>query len=130
MVYWVFLSLSEWPLLLSTTPPACHSFIRFSKDVKSSFDFDFREGFFKRRSGITIIALNAISFNGDSRIHSFTSREISSLKLFPACPDGNKRFPLMKSWCAIYMYGGSHFQSNNIEKHPSYKYLFFLKLLE
>ena len=28
------------------------------------------------------------------------------------------------------MCGGCDFQSNNIEKHPSQKYLFFLKLLE
>ena len=74
----------------SMISPACHGFIRFSKDVKWSFDFDFREGFCKRRPGITIIALNGISFNGDSRIHSFISRDISSMKLFPASPDGNK----------------------------------------
>ena len=67
----------------SIISPACHSFILFSKDIKWSFDFDFREGFCKRRPGINIIALNTISFNGNLRIHSFISR-------FPACPDGNK----------------------------------------
>ena len=74
----------------SMISPACHGFIRFSKDVKWSFHFDFREGFCKRRPGMTIIALNAISFNGDSCIHSFINRDISSMKLFPSSPDGNK----------------------------------------
>ena len=41
-----------------------------------------------------------------------------------------KRFPLMKFWYKIWMYGGTDFQSNNIEKHPSHKYLFFLKLFK
>ena len=36
----------------------------------------------------------------------------------------------MKFWYIIWMYGSSDFQSNNIEKVPSHKYLFFLKLLE
>ena len=41
-----------------------------------------------------------------------------------------ERFPLMKFWYTIWVYGGSDIQSNNIEKHLSNKYLFFLKLLE
>ena len=41
-----------------------------------------------------------------------------------------KRFLLMKFWYKIWIYGGTDFQSNNIEKHPSHKYLFFLKLFE
>ena len=36
----------------------------------------------------------------------------------------------MKFWYTIWMDGGSDFQMNNIEKHPSYKYLVFLKLLK
>ena len=38
-----------------------------------------------------------------------------------------KRFPLIKIWYTIWMYGDTNFQSNNIEKHLSNKYLFFLK---
>ena len=41
-----------------------------------------------------------------------------------------KRFPLVKFWYTILMYRGTDFRSNNIEKHPSHKYLFFLTLLE
>ena len=36
----------------------------------------------------------------------------------------------MKFWYTIWMYAGPDFQINNIEKPPSYKYLFFLKLFE
>ena len=74
----------------SIISPACHCCIRFSNDFKWSFYFDFREGFCKRRLRITITSLNAISFNGDSCIHLFISLEISTMKLFPSCPDGNK----------------------------------------
>ena len=35
-----------------------------------------------------------------------------------------KRFPLMKLWYTIWMYGGSEFQSNNIKKHPPHIYSF------
>ena len=41
-----------------------------------------------------------------------------------------KRFPLMKFWYTIWMYGGTDFYSNNIEKPRSHKYLFFFKFLE
>ena len=41
-----------------------------------------------------------------------------------------QRFSLIKFWCIIWMCGFSDFQSNNIEKPFSHKYLFFLKLLE
>ena len=41
-----------------------------------------------------------------------------------------KRFPLIKIWYTIWIHRGTDFQSNNIEKHLSNKYLFFLKLLE
>ena len=41
-----------------------------------------------------------------------------------------KRFLLMKFWYLIWMYGGSNIHGNIIQKHPSHKYLFFLKLLE
>ena len=78
----------------SMISPACHSFIRFSNDFKWSFDFDFREGFSKRRLGITIISLTdeVTSFNGDSCIHSFISLEISSMKFIPACPNGVNKY--------------------------------------
>ena len=36
-----------------------------------------------------------------------------------------KRFPLMKFWCKMWMYRGVDFQSNNFEKHPFHKNLFF-----
>ena len=36
----------------------------------------------------------------------------------------------MKFWYLIWMYGGSDIKDKNIEKQPSHKYLFFLKLLE
>ena len=36
----------------------------------------------------------------------------------------------MKFRYTIWLYRGADFQSNNIEKHPSHKYLFFLTLLE
>ena len=48
----------------SMISPTCDSFIRFSNDFKWSFDFNFREGFCKRRIGITLIALNVISVTG------------------------------------------------------------------
>ena len=41
-----------------------------------------------------------------------------------------QRFPLIKFWYTIWMYGGSDFQSKNIQKRLFHKYLFFLKLLE
>ena len=41
-----------------------------------------------------------------------------------------ERFPLTKFWYTVWMYEGTHFQSNNIEKQPSQKYSFFLKFLE
>ena len=41
-----------------------------------------------------------------------------------------KRFPLMKFWYKIWMYGSTDFQSNNIERHPYHKYLLFLKFLK
>ena len=40
-----------------------------------------------------------------------------------------KRFPLMKFWYTICMNGGTDFQSNNIEKHPTHNCLFSLTLL-
>ena len=36
-----------------------------------------------------------------------------------------KRFPLMKLWYTIWMYGGSEFQNNNIKKHPPHIYSFW-----
>ena len=85
----------------SMISPACHSFIRFSNGFKWSFDFHFRNSFCKRRLDINLIALNAISFNGDSYIHS-PSVEILSIKFFPACLDGNKNrffFPYTIFFC-------------------------------
>ena len=41
-----------------------------------------------------------------------------------------KRFLLMKLWYKIWIYGGTDFQRNNIEKHPSHKHLLFLKLFK
>ena len=41
-----------------------------------------------------------------------------------------ERFPLMKFWYKTWMHGGTDFRRNNIEKHPSHKYLFFLKLFK
>ena len=38
-----------------------------------------------------------------------------------------KRFPLIKIRYTLWMYGDTNFQSSNIEKHLSNKYLFFLK---
>ena len=36
----------------------------------------------------------------------------------------------MKSWYTIWIYGGTDFQGNDIEKHPSHIHLFLLKLLD
>ena len=40
-----------------------------------------------------------------------------------------KRFPLMKLWYTIWMYGGSEFQNNNIKKHPPHVYFFWNYLI-
>ena len=36
-----------------------------------------------------------------------------------------KRYPLMKLWCTIWMYGSSKFQNNNIKKHLPHIYCFW-----
>ena len=84
--FWV-VSISFTNSMISST---CHSSIWFSNDLKWFFDFDFREGFCQRRRNSTIIALNAIFFSGDSCIQSIINLEISSMKFFSTCPDGNK----------------------------------------
>ena len=84
--FWV-VSISFTNSMISST---CHSSIWFSNDLKWFFDFDFREGFCQRRRSSTIIALNAIFFSGDSCIQSIINLEISSMKFFSTCPDGNK----------------------------------------
>ena len=75
----------------SMISPAYHSSIRFFNEFKRSFYSDFREGVCKGRLGITIIALNVISFKENSCIHSIISLETSSMKFFPDSPDGNKK---------------------------------------
>ena len=36
-----------------------------------------------------------------------------------------KRFPLMKLWYTIWIYGSTEFQNNNIKKHPPHTYSFW-----
>ena len=87
----------------SMISPACHSSNWFSNDFKWSFDFGFREGFCNRRLAITITALNAISFNGDSCIHSFISLEISSMKFLSACPYGKNSLKQIIMMFALFI---------------------------
>ena len=62
-----------------------------SNALRSSFDFDFCESFCSSRFGVTIIALNAISFRGESCRHLFISLETSSINFLPTFPDGSKK---------------------------------------
>ena len=112
----------------SMISPVCHSFSRLSNDFKWSFDFDFREGFCKMRLGITIIALKAITFNGDWCIHSFISLEISSMKFFPACPDGNEnRFFFQYT---VFSKARDFSQTNNLDNWAIYIAVMELKYQE
>ena len=52
--------------------------------------FEFFESFCRRRFGITIMTLNAISFKGDSCNHSFINFVVSSMYCFPPFPDGKR----------------------------------------
>ena len=55
------------------------------------FDFDICEYFWSSRFGISIIALNTISFKGESCSYSFINLKISSTNFLSAFPDGSKK---------------------------------------
>ena len=74
----------------SMTSPDSHNSNLCSKALKWSFDFDFCEGFCSSKLGITIIALNAISFSGESRSYSLINLETSPITFLSAFPVGNR----------------------------------------
>ena len=57
----------------SSNSPEAHNSMKRSSAFWWSLDFDFFEGFFNKRLGNIIIALNAISFNGEPCICSLIS---------------------------------------------------------
>ena len=82
-----------WIVSLSLTVPYFSWLPQFQSSFQSSqisFDFDFCEGFCSSKLGITIIALNTISFSGKSCSHSLINLEISPINFLPAFPDGNR----------------------------------------
>ena len=88
--------------------------------------FDFLFCFY---SAILLSKMKSLFFNLYTRPSWVMSREYFDYWL-PRGVSTNlqiQRFPLIKFSYTIWMYWGSNFQSNNIEKHPSHKYLFFFE---
>ena len=74
----------------SRISPDIHTSICRSNAFECSLDFDFWDDFCSSKLGIIIIALNAMSFKGESCNHSFISLVGYSINYFLARPDRNK----------------------------------------
>ena len=90
LVVFIFFWIVPLSFYSSMNSPDTHNSSLHSKAPKWSFDFDFCESFCSSKHGITIIALNAISFSGESCSRSLINLETSLINFCPAFPDDNR----------------------------------------
>jgi len=74
----------------SRRSPFSHRTRRLDSASAWSLDFDFRDGFCRRRAGMTIIALREMVLMDDSSTQLLTSRLSSRINLLPLFPDGRR----------------------------------------